>query len=216
MLHRPSRLCRLLLTAITLKLCLISTLLMAPASDALRGGWRLLHKAGSAVMQTSGPLHPAPPAVAAPEFPLFAPAAHAAASPPAPQAQPQEEPGALARDALARRQEELARREQDLRNLSKDLDDRLERLQALELRLKAMLKEADEMKSEKFRQLVDMLANMKAKQAAAVLETLDEKIAVKVLSGMRGRQSGEILTYVNPAKAARLSESLARIQLPFE
>ena len=61
-----------------------------------------------------------------------------------------------------------------------------------------------------------MLSNMKAKQAASVLETIDEATAVKILAGMRGRQSGEILTYVNPTKAARLAEALARMQLPFE
>ena len=57
---------------------------------------------------------------------------------------------------------------------------------------------------------------MKAKQAAAVLETLDPKIAVKVLAGMRGRQAGEILTFVKPERAAQLTESLARMQLPLE
>ena len=117
---------------------------------------------------------------------------------------------------MQRRQAELARKEQDLKTLEKDLDERLASLQELEVRLKAMLKEAEETKSAKFRHLVDVLSNMKAKQAASVLETLDEKIAVKVLSGMRGRQAGEILTFVAAAKAARLSESLARVQLPFE
>ena len=134
-----------------------------------------------------------------------------------PSAQEQQPPASnLSREAMQRRQEELARKEQTLKILEKDLDERLERLQTLEVRLQAMLKEAEEMKSAKFRHLVDVLSNMKAKQAAEVLETLDERIAVRVLSGMRGRQAGEILTFVKPAKAARLSEALARVQLPFE
>ncbi len=103
-----------------------------------------------------------------------------------------------------------------MRTLEKDLDDRLGRLQELEVRIQAMLKEAEEIKSAKYRHLVDVLSNMKARQAASVLETLDEKVAVKVLTGMRGRQAGEILTYVAPAKAARLSEALARVQMPLE
>ena len=64
--------------------------------------------------------------------------------------------------------------------------------------------------------LIDVYSNMKAKQAASVLETLDERIAVKILAGMRGRQAGEILTYVNPQKAARLSESLTKMQMPLQ
>ena len=56
---------------------------------------------------------------------------------------------------------------------------------------------------------------MKAKQAGQVLETLDERTAVRILAGMRGRQAGEILNNITPEKAARLSEMLTRMQLPF-
>jgi len=120
------------------------------------------------------------------------------------------------RDVLARRQEDLARKEQELRVLERELADRLERMQMLENRLGTMLRDAEETNDAKFRHLVDVLSNMKARQAAAVLETLDPKISVRVLAGMRGRQAGEILTFVRPEIAARLSESLARMQLPLE
>ncbi len=122
----------------------------------------------------------------------------------------------LSRDALARRQEDLARKEQDLKALEGEISAKLEKLQVLENRLSIMIKEAEETKDAKFRHLVDVLTNMKAKQAAAVLETLDQKIAVRVLAGMRGRQAGEILTFVHPEKAALLTEALARMQLPLE
>jgi len=142
---------------------------------------------------------------------------------PAPGAVPQNLPGDAAqpdgaelRDILARRQEDLARKEQELRVLESELSDRLERMQMLENRLATMLRDAEETNDAKFRHLVDVLSNMKARQAAAVLETLDPKISVRVLAGMRGRQAGEILTFVRPEIAARLSESLARMQLPLE
>ena len=122
----------------------------------------------------------------------------------------------LTMDTLARRQEELARKDQELRILEGELNAKLEQLQMLENRLTVMIREAEETKDAKFRHLVDVLSNMKAKQAAAVLETLDQKIAVRVLAGMRGRQAGEILTYVKPEIAAHLAEALARMQLPFE
>lgn len=120
------------------------------------------------------------------------------------------------REALQRKQEELSRREQELRQLQQQVDTRLEELKTLESKLQAMIKEAQGMKDDKFRHLVDVYTNMKAKQAAAVLETLDERIAVKILAGMRGRQAGEILTFVDAKKAARLSEALTRMQLPLE
>jgi hypothetical protein len=128
-------------------------------------------------------------------------------------------PTALAPDlknAVARRQEDLARKEQELRVLEGELNSRLERMKILENRLSGMIKEAEGTQDAKFRHLVDMLSNMKAKQAAAVLETLDQKVSVRVLAVMRGRQAGEILTYVKPQTAAKLTEALARMQLPLE
>lgn len=200
---RPSRICRFLLCAVIFKLCLVGSMVFNPFEQGFtlpffgkgQGEETIAEAQPTALLAT-------PTANAAEQA--------AAAVPPMP---PQNN---LTREAMQRRQEELTRKEQDLKTLEQDLDERLLRLQELEVRLKAMLKDAEEAKSAKFRHLVDVLSNMKAKQAASVLETLDEKIAVKVLSGMRGRQAGEILTFVNAGKAARLSESLARVQLPFE
>jgi Uncharacterized conserved protein len=119
-------------------------------------------------------------------------------------------------EALTRRQEDLARKEQELRVLEGELSKKLEQMQLLENRMAIMMKDAEGTQDAKFRHLVDVLSNMKAKQAASVLETLDSKIAVKVLAGMRGRQAGEILTFVKAEKAAQLTEALARMQLPLD
>lgn len=127
-----------------------------------------------------------------------------------------EQSNSLALEAMRRKQEELDRKEQDLKALQVELDARLLQMQEVEMRLNTMLREADEIKSDKFRQLIDVLSNMKARQAAQVLETLDERIAVKVLSGMRGRQAGEILSLASAEKAARLAEALAKMQMPLD
>ena len=118
--------------------------------------------------------------------------------------------------SLQKRQEDLDRREQSLKALEKELDAKLTRLQELEARLSRMIEKADTLKDKKLRHLVDVYSNMKAKQAAEVLQTLDEKIAVKILAGMRGRTAGEILTFVKAEKAARLSEALTKMQSPFQ
>lgn len=122
----------------------------------------------------------------------------------------------LARDALAKKQEELARKEQELRALEADISAKLEKMALLENRLTSMMKEAEETKDAKFRHLVDVMSNMKARQAAEMLQTLDQRIAVRILAGMRGRQAGEILNFVRPEVAASLTAALTRMQLPFE
>lgn len=209
-----SKLCRLLTTAVCIKLVVISILAMDLT------GWNLpFMTEGPIKMDRKAPVETTQPVAKATQEVQPAPAAtllpvsQAHAADPAPAAPPQD---ALTREALQQKQQDLSRREQDLARVQKEIDQKLERLQGLEKRLAQMLKEAKDTKDKKMRHLVDVYSNMKAKQAAQVLETLDEKIAVKILAGMRGRQAGEILTFVKPDKAARLSEALTKLQLPFE
>jgi len=146
---------------------------------------------------------------------------HAQAAQQAPQTPPaqdkkapaQQPPGSvLTIEQLKSRAEDLERKEQALKTLEADLSARMTKLQNLETLLKGMLAEAKTIKDEKMRHLIDVYTNMKSKQAASVLETLDEHIAVKILAGMKGRQAGEILTFVSPKKAAKISEDLTKIQ----
>jgi flagellar motility protein MotE (MotC chaperone) len=89
------------------------------------------------------------------------------------------------------------------------------KVQKLHDEIKSMLDEAKQIKDQRVKQLVDMLSNTKAKKAAEILQSMDDTLAVKVLSGMRGRQAGEILSFVESKKAAKLSEELTRLQIPF-
>ena len=117
--------------------------------------------------------------------------------------------------ALKKREAELTAKERSLKALEADLDAKILEMEALQAELTEMLKNAQAVQDEKVKHLVDVYANMKAKQAAAVLETLEPDLAVKILAGMKGRQAGEILTNVEPVKAAKLSEMLTRMQIPF-
>lgn len=222
---RPSRFCKFLLLLVGFKICLLAVVLVEPFMPVssflpslvfLNGGQAAKTVAVATAEEPSETKNSEPEA--APKAPSAGAAFAATAQPPAQQTPntPAAPTGNITLDALNRKQEELARREQDLRALEQELDSRLIQMQALEQRLDTMLREAEEIRSGQYRHLVDVLANMKARQAAEVLETLDERIAVRILAGMRGRQAGEILTQATPAKAARLAESLARMELPLE
>lgn len=220
---QPSRLCKFLLLLVGFKICLLAVVLVEPfvsVSSFLPKFEKTVAKQDASISNESIQIARGSLGVQAeqtsPQFQKVPAGSAMAASP----AQPQNNAGAqnenITLDALNRKQEELARQEQDLKALEQELDARFIQMQALEMRLQTMLRDAEETKSDKYKHLVDVLSNMKSRQAAEVLETLDEKIAVRVLAGMRGRQAGEILTYASPSKAARLTESLARMQLPLE
>jgi flagellar motility protein MotE (MotC chaperone) len=116
--------------------------------------------------------------------------------------------------ALLRRQEELDQRETALKTLEADLNTRVAKLKEMESNLKTMLDEAKGVKDQKLKHLIDVYSNMNAKQAAKVLETLDNNIAVRILAGMRGRQAGDVLNNMEAKKAAGLTEMLTKLQLP--
>ncbi len=116
-------------------------------------------------------------------------------------------------DDPMQKQQEIARREQELLMLKRQTEQRLKELQAAERKVQEMLKEAKTVEGGKVDALTNMYVNMKAKQAAKAIETMDEGIAVKILSSMKPKQAGEILSYTNPAKTAKLTEILSRMQL---
>ncbi|WP_028587719.1 MotE family protein [Desulfocurvus vexinensis] len=199
---KPCRLLKLLMVLALVKLALLAVVglqFMAPA----QGGGRAVVAMAPAQAQEAAPA-PAPEAAPAP--------AEAAQ----PEAAPAPDAPVPDRQGLVRRQEELDRRERELRALEQKIARDMAALEERRAQLQRMLDDAEMVKDKKDRHLVDVFSNMKAKQAASVMETMDEAQAVKILSGMRGRQAGEILTFVNAEKAARLAEQLTRLQIPFE
>jgi flagellar motility protein MotE (MotC chaperone) len=80
--------------------------------------------------------------------------------------------------------------------------------------MKDMLREAKGVEDKKVHSLIQMYSNMKPKVAAKALESLDERIAIRLLFGMPPKQSGEILTYTAPEKTAKFTELLTRMRLP--
>ena len=98
--------------------------------------------------------------------------------------------------------------------LRQQMDQRLKDIQNAEQKMKDMIREARGIEDEKIRHLVLTYTQMKPKAAAKALESMDERVAVRILTGMSPKQSGDILTYVNPGKSAKLTEIITRIKLP--
>jgi len=170
------------------------------------------------VRQTAMPLWsvtsplPGPTQALAQQTPAPANTAQAKPAPAAPPAPAATTPPTA--QGLLKRQEELDQREQALKTLEADLNSRVAKLKEMETNLRAMLDEAKGVKDQKLKHLIDVYSNMNAKQAAKVLETLDNNIAVRILAGMRGRQAGEVLNNMEAKKAAGLTEMLTKLQLP--
>lgn len=112
-----------------------------------------------------------------------------------------------------RKQQELARREQEILMLKQQMEQRLKELESAEMRVKGMIKDATDVEAKKVSGLIAVYANMKPKQAAQTLQSLDERVAVRILTGLSPKQAGEILSYADPKTTAKLTELMTRMQM---
>ncbi|MEE9518082.1 MAG: hypothetical protein V3V52_13325, partial [Candidatus Adiutricales bacterium] len=55
---------------------------------------------------------------------------------------------------------------------------------------------------------------MRAENAGKLVNSLDDYVAVRILSSMSGRAAGQIMSFVLPDKAARLTKMLSEYTQP--
>lgn len=91
------------------------------------------------------------------------------------------------------------------------LDERLTELRRLEASVGALLGQLDEQSAARVANLVDVYQRMRAKDAAAIFDTLDEDTLVLVASRMRQQNLAEVMGRMEPARARLLTQRLAEL-----
>jgi flagellar motility protein MotE (MotC chaperone) len=109
-------------------------------------------------------------------------------------------------DARAR---ELDMRESLLQAAEKRLEGRIAELKDLETKVDNAVQVRDEAEQARFKNLVTMYENMKAKDAAKVFDRLDLKILVGIATQINPRRMSDILAQMQPDAAERLTTELA-------
>ncbi|MGE4132922.1 MAG: MotE family protein [Bdellovibrionales bacterium] len=110
------------------------------------------------------------------------------------------------KEELDLREKELSQLEEELQRQKVELDRRIQQLEALRGEIAQILKERVEVDQEKVGKLVDFYSNMKPKQAAEIIGSLNEDLAVEVLARMKKKNAAEIMNLLSPEKAKVLSE----------
>ena len=110
------------------------------------------------------------------------------------------------REDLVKREALLKEREKKLEALRASVEKELAQLLTIQSEIKAHLEKQVEEREAKSKYLAKMYSSMKAKKAAKLLVELDEALAVRVLKLMKPEVAGQILTYLDPKKAARLTK----------
>lgn len=113
------------------------------------------------------------------------------------------------RQELEARAREIDVRENLLKASEQRIEARLQELQEAEAKLNGVAKKRDEAETAKFKNLVSMYENMKAKEAAKVFDRLELRILVEVVNLMNPRRMSDILALMSAEAAERLTIEIA-------
>lgn len=111
--------------------------------------------------------------------------------------------------ALDQKEEELKAWEAEIQTQKSDLDTKIAEIQKIRNDISAQLEERVKADQAKIDTLVQVYSQMKASQAAKVFETLDEDLAVDILTKMKKKNAADILNLLKADKAQLLSEKFA-------
>lgn len=113
------------------------------------------------------------------------------------------------RQELEARARELEVRENLLRSAERQLEMRMGELKDMEERIKGATQQKDEAEAARFKSLVTMYENMRAKDAAKIFERLEMKVLLDVATQMNPRRVSDILALMTPESAEKLTVELA-------
>lgn len=114
------------------------------------------------------------------------------------------------RESLDARAAEMDTREELLAAAERRVEDRVAELKRLESRVQELMGTVDEEQTRRIATLVDVYQRMRAKDAAAVFDALDEDVLVDVASRMRQANLAEVMGKMDPVRARRLTVLLAQ------
>lgn len=116
---------------------------------------------------------------------------------------------------LESKEMELKEREVRLREMEQEIENRLKELIAVQDKIKqaqqeiqAFREEREQARNAQVQALAKIYGNMKPKEASQLLESLEEPLAVKVISLMSPDQVAKILASMETKKAAKISRAL--------
>jgi flagellar motility protein MotE (MotC chaperone) len=113
------------------------------------------------------------------------------------------------RQELDARNRELEMRESLLKAAEKRLEGKVGELKDAEGRVNSAMGNRNKIEAQRFKSIVSMYENMKAKDAARIFDRLDMKILVDVSTQINPRKMSEILAQMSPDAAERLTVELA-------
>jgi flagellar motility protein MotE (MotC chaperone) len=132
---------------------------------------------------------------------------------------PKSKPGPSSTDSLnaiqqketeiRKREEQLKEKEERLAKLEKEVEQKVKDLLVLQKEVQAVRTEKIETQNVKVRSLAKIYGSMKPKEAAKLMENLDDKLVMNIIATMTPDEAASILALMDVKKAAKISEALS-------
>ena len=113
------------------------------------------------------------------------------------------------RETLDNRQKDLDARENLVKAAEARIDKKIAEMKALQTNIEGMLKQVDQQDENKLKSLVKIYEQMKPKNAADILSTLEMQIQIGVLTRMKEAKVAPILAAMDVTKAQAVTDAMA-------
>ncbi len=118
-------------------------------------------------------------------------------------------PYLVRRDAeLRRKEEQLRQKEESIKQMEQEVEKKLKDLINVQKEVQAYKTEKADTQTAKIRSLSKIYGSMKPKEAAKLMENMDDQLVVSIISSMNPEEVGNILSVMDVKKAAKISEFL--------
>jgi len=114
------------------------------------------------------------------------------------------------RAEIEKKDEELAKKRADLIAIQEDINNKITKLTQLRNEIRAQIATKKTVQTQKLKHLIKAYSAMKPQKAASLIEKLDMTFSIELLSRMKGDAVGNILSFIEIDKAAKISEQLVR------
>lgn len=110
---------------------------------------------------------------------------------------------------LRRKEEQLKEKEERLARIEKEVEQKTKDLLALQKEIQTYRNERQDVQNTKVRSLAKIYGTMKPKEAAKLMENLEDKLVMGIISTMSSEEAAAILALMDVKKAAKISEALS-------
>ena len=110
---------------------------------------------------------------------------------------------------LENREKKLASKEQQLKTLEENIQKDLKRIEEALKESKEEFGRKESLIKENVDSLIKVYSTMKAAEAANLIAAIDEDLALRIISGMKSKVAGEVLSQLDVNVAKAITEKLA-------